>query len=88
MYDALGRKKSGAFERALSPILDGKDEKPTLRMGRNLTEKSSLISEQAGSSDDWRSELPHLKIVAVSDAVGETVNLDREVFCKSLGTVV
>ena len=56
--------------------MDIKDEKTSLKFGRSLADKS-LLFDQLG--DEWRNELPQLKMVAVSDAIGELVTLDSEV---------
>eukprot|EP00795_Rhopilema_esculentum_P017364 gene17364-8957_t len=74
------RKRSGSMDRMLSPIIDGQEEKPLSKQGRTFTDKASSINlEQTTNLEEWKNDLPHLKMVAVSDAVGEKINLDVQV---------
>ena len=74
------RNRSGSLERILSPIIDGQEEKPLPKQGRTFTDKTSSINlEQTTNLEEWKNDLPHLKMVAVSDAVGEKINLDVQV---------
>ena len=73
------RRRTGNADRVLPSIPDASDDKSALKFGRSLTEKSSLFLDQLMTSEEWKNELPQLMIAAVSDAIGETINLDDEV---------
>ena len=65
------------------------DEKSYPRMSRHHPAdiKSSIhinLSDSSSNADDWRNELPLLKMTAVSDAIGESVQLDSEVILLSV----
>ena len=46
-----------------------------------------MFFEQLANCEEWKNELPQLVMIAVSDAIGEIVNLDTEVLsCTFLTT--